>query len=83
MRNAQGYAIWQGEGKPIERDTITCCHCNAIEFVDPPPAPMKTGFCRMCMDHLCQKCADNGVCTPFERRLEQMESRDRLFKSVF
>ena len=81
MRNPQGYALWSGDTKDTkERDTITCCHCNCVVPVD--PVNLNIGFCRMCMDHICLPCADKGICSPFERQLEKMESRARLLKSI-
>lgn len=82
MRNPQGYALWIGEGKDKEADTITCNHCNRVVVVPPPPAPLNTGFCRMCMDHICGPCADKGSCTPFEKKLEILESGKKLMEAL-
>jgi len=36
----------------------------------------------MCMQPTCGPCADKGECVPFERKLQQMERRDQLLKSI-
>jgi hypothetical protein len=35
MRNAHGVGTWVGDGRPTERDSISCGHCNKIVFVKP------------------------------------------------
>lgn len=84
MRRPQGYAITVEPGKgDIEEDTFTCAHCNSIVFVKPRQDPSEMGgFCTQCYRHICTKCADLGMCRPFEKWLEQVESRDRLRKSI-
>ena len=84
MRKPQGYAITVEPGKKdVEEDTITCCHCNKVVFLKPRQDPTEVGgFCRLCMMHTCSECADNGTCTPFEKRLEAMEAKDRLRRSI-
>lgn len=34
------------------------------------------GFCRLCMQAVCETCEKAGKCVPFEKRLELMERRD-------
>lgn len=84
MRRPQGYAIRSEPGKPDdERDTITCAHCQRLVFVRAKEDPSSLGgFCRLCMRHLCAPCADEGSCTPFEKKLEQMEASARLRRAV-
>jgi len=83
MRRPQGYAVTVEPGRAtIEQDTYTCGHCNALVFVKPMQDPSEMGgFCRMCMRHICAACAD-GRCEPFEKKLERMESRDRLYRAA-
>ena len=38
MIRPHGYGVWVGDGPNIERDTITCGHCNAVVFVKPGTA---------------------------------------------
>lgn len=86
MRNPGGYAVVvQPDEDMIERDTVTCAHCNCIVTVNPKLDPMKqTQFrvieaecCRMCMHHVCPVCAGQMKCEPFEKKLEGMERRYR------
>lgn len=85
MHKPQGYAVAvDSSGKKVlECDTITCNHCNTVVLVKPKADPAALGgFCRMCMKHICPKCTDKQTCTPFEKRLQQIESKDRLRKAV-
>lgn len=56
------------------QNTFTCCHCNCVTVV---PFQAKSeecgGFCRLCFKPTCPRCTENGVCTPFEKRVEAME----------
>lgn len=84
MRNPGGYAtIVNPDGHVEETDTFTCTHCNQVVFVKPATDPTEMGgFCLSCMRHICGPCADLGRCTPFEKKIEQMEARERLMKAI-
>jgi hypothetical protein len=84
VRRPGGYGITVEPGKKdIEEDSFTCAHGNEIVFVKPFQDPSELGgFCRLCMKHICAKCAAKGECTPFEKVLEAMESKDRLTRSI-
>jgi len=88
MRRAGGYRIITEPGKaPIENDTFTCNHCNGIVVVPPGTVAITVGAtCLACMKQICEPCAkvmDRTLkCRPFEKRLEEMESRARFRKSV-
>ncbi len=84
MRRPQGYATTTEPGKAdVEEDTFTCCHCNMIVFVAARADPSEFGgFCRMCMSHICPGCATEGTCKPFEKKLEEMEARDKLLRAA-
>lgn len=84
-------------GRRVARDTITCAHCNTVVFVKPGTAatvyeiydPLLQAtreepgaFCRVCMAAICVACHVAGRCTPFERRLEAAEARDRLYRTT-
>jgi hypothetical protein len=78
---SRGYAVTvDPDGKTIEEDTITCGHCNVVVFLKPREGP--PGGCGMCRALLCEKCTNEGGCTPFEKRLEQWEARDRLLRAA-
>lgn len=82
MRNAGGYAVIVDPECPlVEMDTFTCCHCNSVVHIKPKSKPDDFGsMCRSCMKMVCAKCADFG-CTPFEKKLEAWEARDRALRS--
>lgn len=74
-----GYAHWfNGQGPDMEQDSITCCHCNRVVFIEPfKPVEEFTGWCMSCMKFICLLCAERGECVPFEKRLIQMERAGR------
>lgn len=97
MRRPQGYATIVDPDHPVvERDAITCSHCQQIVFVKPGSATTvyqifapATGwtevpgaFCRVCMAPVCLRCDAVGRCTPWERRMERSEARQRLRAAV-
>jgi hypothetical protein len=96
MQRAQGYIQIVSESGVVERDTITCGHCQQIVFVKPgtgatvyllpqsqgPDEEEPGAFCRVCMTAICLPCHDVGRCAPFERELERSESRARFLRSA-
>lgn len=74
-----GWGHWfNGDGPNIERDSITCVHCNSVVFLEPlKPAEDYTGWCMHCMRFICLRCAATGECAPFERTIERMEKANR------
>jgi hypothetical protein len=90
MQRPQGQATIVGDEAPVERDTFTCFHCQRIVIVQLPGNPTVGagasvdlgGFCRLCMKHICGPCADQGSCTPFEKRLEREERKAALYRMV-
>ena len=66
--------------KVVEQHTVTCCHCNHVFYVR-PGSGKERGWCFMCNAPTCgdQRCnaALNG-CTPFEKKLEAYEWRNRF-----
>jgi hypothetical protein len=97
-RQVTGYATVVEPDRPVlERDTITCFHCQRVIWVKPGTASTvylifdrvswtwkeeAGAFCRTCMHPICLPCCDVGRCTPWERRLEVSESRDRLRRAA-
>ena len=78
MRNPGGFACITGPDRIKEYDTFTCVHCNAVVHVKPMADPAELGgFCRSCMKLICPNCALDRSCTPFLKKLEQMEARHR------
>lgn len=96
MRKPQGYLTIVGVGPQVERDTVTCGHCQQIVPVKAGSAatvylvPNGQGgekeepgaFCRVCMRSVCLTCDAHGRCTPWERRLEKAERRRGLLRAV-
>ncbi len=70
-------------GNSLEADTATCCHCNAVWVLrasDPAKGNLG-GWCRNCMDAVCPRCAGLD-CTPFLKRIERYEARNRFLSDV-
>lgn len=82
MRNPGGYGVMVDKltGKVLkEEDSFTCGHCGAVRFVKPKERPEDLGgYCTMCDDHICAECHHAGGCTPFEKKLEILESPKTL-----
>lgn len=80
-----GYGTMTGPCGTVtyEADTATCRHCNYVWFVrttrgkDASPG----GWCGMCSAMICDRCAGQP-CKPFEKRLDEMEARDRSLRSM-
>lgn len=99
MRQPHGFAIIVDPDQRdplLERDTVTCGHCQALVFVKPGtgattyliPQLDRTwkeepgAFCRVCMSAICITCCDKGNCTPFEKQLEVVEAREKFLRSA-
>lgn len=82
MRNPGGYAVVFDPsltGGKKEMDTFTCHHCSRIVHVNTPEDA--GGMCKVCMKLICGPCVGKGTCTPWERKLEKIESRERARRS--
>ena len=74
MRNPGGYAVVTSPDGQREADTFTCNHCNhLVEVKAGEKAEDIGGFCKLCMELVCPRCA-GGPCVPFEKKLEQQEA---------
>ena len=97
MRNPHGYAtivgdlsrkdptITEGGVQHIEPeiDTFTCGHCCRITHVKPRCDPADLGgLCKQCMELVCPRCYGKRVCTPFLKKVEEAEARQRLRDSA-
>ena len=96
MRNPHGYATIVGDlaredptiidggirYTEAEIDTYICAHCNAVKHVLPrmDPADMG-GLCKQCMQLICPRCVDKGVCAPWEKQVEEREARAESLRS--
>ncbi len=69
--------------KEAEIDTYTCAHCNCVKHVPPKCDPADLGgLCKQCMELICPRCVDKGICTPWERQMAEIEARDRFRKEA-
>ncbi len=82
-----GYLIEQGPGGVLqERDTATCGHCQHVMILPPP----KDGHllvriapeCSGCRKFICEACAKDGRCRPWEKQLDEIEARARMLNSL-
>lgn len=88
MLRPQGYLVIADPIAPlVERDTVTCAHCQRIVLVKPGTSAtvfLVTGadgqvheepgaFCRRCMAPVCLACDRRGTCTPWEAQLDRLE----------
>jgi hypothetical protein len=87
-----GYLLVQGDGRPLEYDTVRCCHCGTHVSIKPhthgtvyliPDDRCPDGYreemgayCGKCYGPLCLPC-DNGTCVPLEQRLAREEAAAR------
>ena len=93
MRNPHGYTTVSGDlarkdptlveqgfrHTEAEIDTFRCEHCHRHVHVPVKGDPYDIGgFCRQCMEPICPKCVEKGTCTPWERKMEEAEARQRL-----
>lgn len=77
-----GYAFVVDPEKLQEFDTLTCAHCQFVMHIQKrAEADQLGGFCRMCMKHICGRCANKG-CTPFEKKLDEYERKSRLHQAI-
>lgn len=88
MRNPEGYSIITDPAfaRPIEHDTTSCGHCNAISFTqvkggkpqvlifqnDGNHVMRDVPFCRNCFRFICPRC-EGKECYPFEKYLDKVE----------
>ena len=66
-------------GEITEGNTFTCAHCN-------DPIEIRRGMAfNMChIEHrrVCDGCHRKGICDPFEKKLERIESRASILKAA-
>ena len=69
--------------RPKALATSTCFHCSRVIFLKPNPdgSPVY-GHCKLCDKIICAQCHAKGGCTPWEKQMEAMESRDRFRRAL-
>lgn len=82
MRHPHGHlAVVAEDGRVAsERDVVLCAHCQRIMTVG--AGTTSFGWCGRCAAPVCPRCDADGRCTPFERRLEAAEARDRICRAA-
>ena len=84
FRKPGGYAEIVDPDRPTRRaDTFTCGHCQRVCHVQARIRPEDVGgLCKQCMALICKHCVAKGTCTPWEKQMELMERRDRLYSAI-
>lgn len=70
----RSYAIASSPESTREWDTLTCCHCQRIIFIE-VGKDIPGGFCDKCNKNTCEACHQIGTCRPFEKWLEEVERK--------
>ena len=78
--------IYDVDDNKIEAKNIDCgvCnHCQKVIFIKPMCDPADLGgLCWGCNKLICPECTNKQVCMPWEKQMEIMEARDRLYKAA-
>ncbi len=74
------YRIIDEYGRITEGQTLTCVHCGAMWQII-PGSGRERGFCFRCMGPTCDRNECNR-CLPYERQLEIIEQRHRLYLAM-
>lgn len=75
------YTIINEYGERAQGETLSCVHCGRMWIVQPGSGRQR-GYCLKCGGPTCgaKDCTDR--CLPFERQLEIIEQRHRLYRSM-
>jgi hypothetical protein len=76
VRRPGGYGIIvDPDSRALEEwDTFTCAHCQVVVRVEPMCAASDMGGqCTLCDAPICKHCVGK-VCTPWEKRCEEIEA---------
>lgn len=72
-----------GEDQRVIAGTITCSHCQRIvSYSTRQELDERADICLTCMALCCLPCKEQGGCTPWEKKMEQMEHRDRMLRAM-
>jgi hypothetical protein len=83
QRSASGRGAESGPDGTEYEDFFVCFHCQYTTFVQPKEDPANLGgLCKICMKLICAKCVAKNTCTPWEKRMEKMEARQRFLNSA-
>ena len=80
-RKEQGAFL--GEGMRPWASTITCAHCQkVVPYRFRQELMERTDLCITCFALCCLACKAEGGCTPWEKKMEQAEHRDRMRRAM-
>lgn len=83
---ANGYAVIVDPDArhALESDTVTCSHCQRIVALHDKGRRLESVVvhCHQCDKYICVPCAESARCEPFEKKLEELEGRSRLFAAA-
>jgi len=71
----------EAPGGLIEQDSFSCAHCNRIVIVE-PGSGRERGICQRCRKLVCGRKACMDRCDPIEAKIERMEQRQNLQRSL-
>lgn len=78
--------IYDVDDNKIEAKNIDCAvcnHCQKVMFIKPMCDPADLGgLCWGCNKLICPDCTNKQVCTPWEKQMDIMEARDRLYRAA-
>lgn len=86
MQKSEGCGILILPGEPIhEYKTFKCNHCDSIKSVwrmrSDGIEEDARHWCDQCDARVCNKCANDQTCVPFERKMEEAEARELTMRS--
>lgn len=85
IRRASGHGVEQSliTGNKKYEDFFKCFHCQYITIVQPKQDPSDLGgLCKICMKLICHQCVTESKCSPWEKKFERTEARQRFLKSA-
>jgi hypothetical protein len=81
-RKPKGYFTITGPmGMEDEGETLMCVHCQ-MHWQVKPGSGTKRGYCMRCNGPTCGRRPCEKRCVPFERALEQIETKGRLDREM-
>ena len=82
IRQSGKQAIPSAKGRRVEMATLTCSHCQR-QVIITNLRERPRNWCRSCDHYVCDSPGCNtGVCVPFNKLLDMMQSAILLGKSV-
>ena len=67
-------------GKLEEYDTVSCKHCQTVIKV--VRRQREGAWCMTCAGPVCFKCAETEECTPFMKKIERWQRRQKFYRNL-